>query len=84
MIWDALKSAKSSKSSVAAVWLDVANGYSSIPHTLIFFALQCYGVPEKWIRLVRTYYSGLWSKSFSPNAFPSWHQHEKGIFIGCI
>ena len=83
MIWDAFKSAKSSKSLVAAVWLDVANAYNFIPHKLIFFALQRYGVPEKWIRLVRTNYSGLWSKSFCPIVSSSWYQHEKGIFIGC-
>ena len=29
------------------------------------------------------YYGGLWSKSFSPSASSDWHQHEKGIFIGC-
>jgi len=26
---------------------------------------------------------GLWSKSFYPTAQSSWHQHFKGIFIGC-
>jgi len=67
MIWDALKSAKASKSSVSAFWLDVANAYGSILHKLIFFALWRYGVPEKWINLM-SYYCGLWSKSFSPSA----------------
>ena len=56
MVWESLKSSKASKSSVSAVWLDVANAYGSIPHKLIFFALIRYGVPEKWIDIVMSYY----------------------------
>jgi len=67
-IWDSLKLSKAAKSSISAVWLDVANAYGSILRKLIFFALRRYGIPEKWIDLVITYYRGLWSKSFYPTA----------------
>ena len=40
-----------------------------MPHRLIYFALKCYGVSEKWIVSV--------FKNFS------WHHHQRGIFIGC-
>ena len=83
VVWNELKSAENLKSDIAAVWLDVANAYGSIPHQLILFALRRYGVSESIINLIQSYYSGLWSKSFSQTAPSSWHQHLKGIFTGC-
>ena len=43
MLWDCLHHAKSEKKSLTTVWLDIANAYGSIPHALIFLALNCYG-----------------------------------------
>ena len=68
---------------VANIWLDIANAYGSLPHKLIFLALERYGVPDKWIAIVKSYYLGLWSKSFSSTAPSSWHRHQRGIFAGC-
>ena len=39
-IFHELKSSKSQKGSLAAIWLDIANAYGSVPHQLIFFALR--------------------------------------------
>ena len=83
MVWAALKGARCNKLNVANIWLDIANGYGTIPHRLIFFALERYGVHEHWISLIKAYYSGIYSKSFSSSAPSSWHQHFKGIFAGC-
>ncbi|XP_057299380.1 uncharacterized protein LOC130630000 [Hydractinia symbiolongicarpus] len=83
LVWSTLKNAKAQHSSLSAIWLDIANAYPSVPHKLIFMALRRYGVPESWIRLIQLYYDSLWSKSFSASAPSSWHQHCKGIFIGC-
>ena len=69
--------------SFATVWLDIANAYGSIPHAQIFLALERYGVSQSWIRLIQSYYGGLWSKSFVENASSSWHRHDRGIFAGC-
>ena len=54
-----------------------------MPHQLIFFALERYGIDPKWIDLLKSYYGDLWSKSFSPIAPSSWYQHLRGIFTGC-
>ena len=62
-VWEELKSSKISKANQTAVWLDIANAYGSIPHQLIFLALDRYGVDPIWIDLIRSYYGGLWSKS---------------------
>ena len=82
-VWNALKEARSQKSTLSTIWLDIANAYRSIPHNSIFFALERYGVNSKWIQLIRSYYTGLYSKSFSEKAPSTWHQHFRGIFAGC-
>ena len=83
MVWSALKEARSTKSSLANISLDIANAYGSIPHRLLFFALERYGVDPHWISLIKIYYSGIYSRSFSQSAPRSSHQHFKGIFAGC-
>ena len=83
MVWAALREARQVKKSVATIWLDIANAYGSIPHELIFFALARYGVSQHCIDLVRTYYSGLWTKCFSDTSDSSWTCHQRGIFAGC-
>ena len=83
MVWHALKEARTHKSTLATIWLDIANAYGSIPHKLIIFALRRYGVSPQWIRLVENYYKGIFSKSFSESATSAWHRHHRGIFAGC-
>ena len=82
-VWNALKDARLRKQSVSSIWLDIQNAFGSLPHELIFFALERYGVPKHWSNLVRKYYDGLWSRSVSTTAPSSWHRHERGIFQGC-
>jgi len=50
---------------------------------VLFFALERYGVSPHCIKLVKIYYTGLWSKCFSASSLSSWHRHERGIFAGC-
>ena len=83
MVWSALKEARSNRTDLSTIRLDVANAYGSIPHKLILFGLERYGVPASWISLVKKYYAGIFSKSFSRHAPSSWHKHERGIFAGC-
>ena len=83
MVWSAWKEARSTKSSLAKIWLDIANAYGSTPHRLLFFALQRYGVDTHWISLIKIYYSIVHIRSFSQSAPSSWHQHFKGLFAGC-
>ena len=80
LVWTELKGAKANKLDLAAVWLDIANDYGSIPCQLILFALEWYGIDPKWVELFKSYYCGLWSKCFSPIAPSSWHQHLTGVF----
>ena len=83
MVWHALKEERAQKSNLAVIWLDISNAYGSIPRKLIVFALHRYGFSPQWIRLIETYYKGIFSKSFSQSATSSWHRHQWGIFAGC-
>ena len=83
MAWHALKEARAKNSNLTVIWLDIANAYGSIPHKLIVFPLNRYGVSPQWIRLTKTYYEGIFSKSFSESASSAWHRHQRGIFASC-
>ena len=83
MVWSVLKEARSKKSSAASIWLDIANTYGSIAHKLIFFGLWRYGIPNKWIQIVESYFAGIFIKSFSGSAASSWHRHQRGIIASC-
>ena len=64
MVWHALKEATAQKSNLAVIWLDIANAYGSIPHKLIVFALQRYGVSPQWFSIIEHI-----TKGFSVNHF---------------
>ena len=68
MLWHVLKEDRAQKSNLAVIWLDIANAYGSIPNKLIVFAFHRYGVSPQWIKLIETYYQGIFSKSFSQSA----------------
>ena len=83
MMWSGLKDARRRNKSMVVLWLDLANAYGSIPHKLIEFALRRYKVPEHWIRLLLSYYNGLWSRSAGSKYSSDWLMYEVGIFAGC-
>ena len=56
VVLDELKSRETEKSNIAAIWLDMANAYASLPHQLLFFALRQYGIPEHWVSFFIKYY----------------------------
>ena len=83
MVWSALKEARTSRRTLAILWLDLANAYGSVPHKLIQFALRRYLVPEDWIDLIMAYYDGLWGRTTSSGISSDWMRYERGIFAGC-
>ena len=83
MVWYALNEARAQKSNLAVIMLDIANAYGSIPHKLVVFALHRYGVSPQWIKLIETYYKGIFSKSFYKSTTRACPRHQQGIFAGC-
>ena len=69
-----LKVAKRKHKSLAICWVDLANAYGSIHHSLIKFSLQHYNAPSKFREVVESFYtgqyasvsSGIWDTPFIP------------------
>ena len=54
IVWNELNKTKVSNSNIAAVWLDISNAYGSVPNQLFFFALERYGIPANWIKIIQS------------------------------
>ena len=54
-----INGARKVKHSLAVAWLDIANVYGSIHHSLIQFALQRYHAPTGVCNLLQSWYDGL-------------------------
>ena len=54
-----IKMAKRDKRSLAIAWLDIANAYGSVHHSLIQFSMARYHAPPEFCRLLQSWYSGL-------------------------
>ena len=54
-----IKSARQHKRSLAIAWLDIANAYGSVHHSLIQFSLAHYHAPPEFSRLLQSWYTGL-------------------------
>ena len=54
-----IKSARRNKRSLAIAWLDIANAYGSVHHSLIQFSMAHYHAPPEFCRLLQSWYSGL-------------------------
>ncbi|KYO37177.1 hypothetical protein Y1Q_0017754 [Alligator mississippiensis] len=54
----ALDNARRTRKQCAVAWLDISNGFSSVPHCHIFDTLRELGLPDGVINLVREIYHG--------------------------
>ena len=68
--------------SITVCWLDLANAYGSVPHSLIDFTLQHYHAPHHFRDVVASLYSNLsavvTSKSWATNPIPL----QVGVYQG--
>ncbi len=55
-----LKEARSRHRSIAVAWLDLANAYGSVDHSLIQFSLNHYHAPSKFSSIVDRVYQLLY------------------------
>lgn len=78
-----IKEAKEKKKNLVITWLDIANAYGSIPHSLIITALRRAHVPEEVCELVKTYYADVKIRFTTADFTTEWQQLEKGIITGC-
>jgi len=52
MIWSAIQGAKNGKHDLEEVWLDPANAYGAVPHSVIEYAMRHYWVPDRLRKIV--------------------------------
>ena len=78
-----IREAKTGKGDLVVTWLDIANAYGSIPHSLILTALERTHVPERMRQLIESYYSDVKIRFTTKEYTTNWQQVEKGIITGC-
>ena len=54
-----LRNAKHKHKSLTVCWLDLANAYGSVHHSLISFALKHYHAPPQFLAIIQSFYSNL-------------------------
>ena len=57
-----LQDARAKHKSLAVCWLDLANAYGSVHHSLISFTLRYYNAPPQFSKIVQMFYTGLYAK----------------------
>ena len=82
-IWDTIQEAKKTKGDLNVVWLDLANAYGSVPHELLFKAMEFFYIPEKIKNVMRSYYNKFQMRFTTENFTTDWHRLEVGIGAGC-
>ena len=77
-----LAEARKTHKSLAVCWLDLANAYGSVHHSLIQFSVQHYHAPAQFCNILQSLYSGLLgtiiSSSWSTPTIPL----EVGVYQG--
>ena len=77
-----LQDARKKHRSLAVCWLDLANAYGSVHHSLITFSLQHYHAPPKFFHLVQNFYSNLSATINSAQWSTSPIPQEVGVYQG--
>ncbi|XP_078617582.1 uncharacterized protein LOC144885536 [Branchiostoma floridae x Branchiostoma japonicum] len=83
MIWGQIQTAKRQKEDLHVIWLDLANAYGSVPHSLIHYAMDFFWVPDEIKGMVRNYFEDFRVSISTPLFVSEWQQLEKGIPMGC-
>ena len=78
-----IREAKEGRKNLVVTWLDIANAYGSIPHSLIMTSLRKANVPEEECKLIESYYSDVQIRFTTKHFTTEWQKLEKGIVTGC-
>ncbi len=78
-----INEAKSKNNTLSVVWLDLAKAYPSVPHQLIWKALDHYRVPSEVVELVMAHMDALQMRFTVGSVTTKWQRLEKGIMAEC-
>ena len=77
-----LTEAHSNHKSLAVCWLDLANAYGSVHHSLIDSSLRHYHAPPQFLATLQALYSGLNAKIITPEWETPVIPLQKGVYQG--
>ena len=77
-----LGDAKRQHRSLALCWVDLANAYGSVHHSLILYFLKHYHAPSKLINLVKALYTGLFARVSSASWSTPLIPIQMGVYQG--
>ena len=78
----ALADARSNHRLLVVCWLDLANAYGSVHHSLINFSLRHYHAPPQFLSVVQTLYDGLSARVITADWETSDIPLQKGVYQG--
>ena len=82
VIWQQIQSAKREKRDLHVLFLDLANAFGSVPHSLIWTAFEYFKVPDQITQLVKSYFQDL-QFCVTTDVTTAWQPLEIGIMAGC-
>ena len=77
-----LSEAHSNHKAVTVCWLDLANAYGSVHHSLIDFSLRHYHAPPQFLAIVQALYTGLNAKIITAEWETAVIPLQKGVYQG--
>ena len=83
MIWHQIQSAKREGRDLHVLFLDLANAFGSVPHSLIWTAFNFFHIPNTITNLVKNYFRDLQFCVKTTDYTTSWQSLEIGIMAGC-
>lgn len=83
LIWHQIQTAKREKRDLHVVFLDLANAFGSVPHKLLWTALNFLNIPDAITTLVKPYFQDLQFCFSTPSFTTTWQRLEVGIMAGC-
>lgn len=83
IIWHQIQTAKKEGKDLHVLFLDLANAFGSIPHSLLWTAFEFFQVPTTITYLVKHYFQDLQFCLTTSGSTTKWQPLEVGIMAGC-
>ncbi|KAJ8346703.1 hypothetical protein SKAU_G00281040 [Synaphobranchus kaupii] len=83
VIWHQIQTAKKEGKDLHVLFLDLANAFGSVPHSLLWTAFEFFQVPTTITSLVKHYFQDLQFCLTTSDFTTAWQLLEVGIMAGC-
>ena len=83
VIWHQIQTAKQEGRELHVVFLDLANAFGSVPHSLIWSACEYFRVPVEIVNIMKEYFKDIRLCIGTGEFVSDWQKLEVGIMAGC-